>query len=145
MLVTVLYRMSGSPAVSGGSPYTDVRDGSWYADAARWAWETGIARGYGDGRFGPGDHISREQMCAMIVRWLACMGYDLPAVKEARTFTDESDISTWAKEAVAVCQTRGIVSGVPGGAFAPGNDASRAETCAVIERLIRAVLGSQSN
>ncbi len=145
MLVTVLYRMSGSPAVSGGSPYTDVRDGSWYADAARWAWETGIARGYGDGRFGPGDHISREQMCAMIVRWLACMGYDLPAVKEARSFTDESDISTWAKEAVAVCQTRGIVSGVPGGAFAPGNDASRAETCAVIERLIRAVLGSQSN
>ena len=141
MFISVLYRLAGSPAVSGSTGYDDVEDGRWYSDAILWGRLTGIAKGYG-GSFGPGDQITREQMCTMLTRWLGYMGYELPTAKEAKRFADAAEISSWAAEAVAFCQTRGLVNGVPGGAFAPQNSTTRGECCAVIERLVRAVLHS---
>lgn len=140
MVIAVLYRLAGSPAVSGSSGYTDVADGRWYSDAVTWGKSTGIINGYGDGSFGVGDPITREQLCAMMTRFLAYMDYGLSETADGTAFTDANDISNWAAEAVTYCQTRGLVNGIPGGAFAPQAGTTREQCCAVIERLIRAVL-----
>ncbi|MGN1001711.1 MAG: S-layer homology domain-containing protein, partial [Oscillospiraceae bacterium] len=140
MFATVLYRLAGSPAVSGGEGFSDVADGSWYTDAVLWGQSTGIINGYGDGRFGPDDPVTREQMCALIVRWLDYMGYELPAVTDAKAFTDADQFSSWAREAISYTQISGLINGMPGGAFAPQNNATRAENSAVLQRMILAIL-----
>ncbi|MGN0968557.1 MAG: S-layer homology domain-containing protein [Oscillospiraceae bacterium] len=140
MFATVLYRLAGSPAVSSTDGFKDVADDIWYTDAVLWGQSTGIINGYGDGLFGPDDPVTREQMCALIVRWLDYMGYELPAVKDAKTFTDADQFSSWAREAISYTQTSGLINGMPGGVFAPKNNATRAENSAVFQRMILAIL-----
>ena len=142
MFATVLYRLAGSPAVSGADGFRDVADGSWYTDAVLWGQSTGIIEGYGDGLFGPDDPVTREQMCALIVRWLDYMGYELPAVTDAKDFTDADQFSNWARESISYAQISGLINGMPGGAFAPQNNATRAENSAVFQRMILAILST---
>ena len=142
MVITVLYRLAGSPSVSGTSSYTDVEAGSWYHNAVLWGEEKGIVKGYGGGVFGVSDVITREQLCTMLKRFCDCMNYSLPPVVESEAFTDADSISDWAYEAVDYCKTRGLVNGVPGGAFAPLETCTREESSAVMERMIRSLLGS---
>lgn len=142
MFVTVLYRLAGSPAVSSGEGFSDVADDIWYTDAVLWGKATGISTGYGGGLFGPDDPVTREQMCAMLVRWLDYMGYELPAVKDAKTFTDADQFSSWARDPISFAQTSGLINGLPGGAFAPKNNATRAENSAVFQRMILAILST---
>ena len=142
MVITVLYRLAGSPSVSGTASYTDVKPGSWYHDAVLWGEEKGIVKGYGNGLFGVSDVITREQLCTMLTRFYDCMNYSLPLVGESEAFTDTDSISDWAYEAVNYCKTRGLVNGVPGGAFAPLETCTREECSAVMERMIRSLLGS---
>ena len=103
-------------AVSSGEGFSDVADDIWYTDAVLWGKATGISTGYGGGLFGPDDPVTREQMCAMLVRWLDYMGYELPAVNDAKTFTDANRFSSWARESIAQAQICGLINGVPGGA-----------------------------
>lgn len=79
-------------------------------------------------------------MCAMIVRWLDYMGYELPAVEDANTFTDADRISAWAQEAISRCQSYGLINGMSDGAFAPSDNATRAQNSAVFQRMILAIL-----
>lgn len=68
MLVTILYRLKDEPAVTAANPFTDVSSGSYCEKAAAWAAANGIVGGYGDGRFGPNDALTREQLAAKIGR-----------------------------------------------------------------------------
>ncbi len=72
MLVTILHRLEGTPAVSAGNPFKDVKSNQWYTDAVLWANENGIACGYGNGVFGPMDTLTREQFAAMLQRYNQC-------------------------------------------------------------------------
>lgn len=69
MLVTILYRLDGEPAVSGTCPFTDIPSGSYCEKAATWAAANGIISGYGDGHFGPNDAVTREQLAAILMRF----------------------------------------------------------------------------
>lgn len=64
----IVYNLEGRPA-AGGSPFTDVAEGAWYCGAVAWAAGEGIVDGYGNGRFGPEDPITREQLAAILCRW----------------------------------------------------------------------------
>ena len=139
MFVTVLWRIAGSPA-AGSAAFDDVAADAWYADAVAWGALNDIVKGYGNDRFGPNDLVTREQMCALIVRYLDCAGFTLPAQTEAAGFADAAAISGWAADAVAFCQTRGLVNGRPNALFDPAASATRAENCAVFHRLIVAIL-----
>ena len=66
MLAAVLHRVSGSPQASGAAGFTDVKPGSWYEQAVNWAAQAGVASGYGGGRFGPGDPVTREQLAVFL-------------------------------------------------------------------------------
>ena len=139
MFVTVLYRMAGSPA-AGKPGFSDVPDGAWYADAVAWASANGIVKGLGSNRFGPNALVTRAQMCTLLMRYVEQQGYRLSASAPAMTFRDAAQIPDWAKDAVAFCQTRGLVNGRENAQFAPLAGATRAENCAVFRRLITAVL-----
>lgn len=123
MVVTTLYRMAGSPETEGESPYTDAPDGRWYSDALLWAWETGLAEGYGNGLFGPGDSITREQLAVLFLR---CMGSP-DSAQSLDGFSDSSEISFWAAEAMSWAVESGLMQGRGNGIIAPKSPATRAE------------------
>ena len=135
MFATVLYSLADRPAVSGSSAFTDVADGAWYAKAVTWGQANGIISGYGNGRFGPDDLITREQMCALIVSYLRWAGLTAERTTAANTFADSGSISSWARDSVAFCQTRGLISGRPGNLFAPKANATRAENSVVFRQI----------
>lgn len=140
MVITVLYRLASSPTVSGTIDYADIEDGYWYSDAVLWGKNTGIALGYDDGNFGVDKPITREQLCTMLKRFAEYMGFAVTETNAKTAFADEEEISDWAKEAVAFCQSAGLVYGFPNGTFCPQSETTREQFCAVIERLIRNVL-----
>ena len=142
MFATVLYRIAGMPAVSGANSFYDVAAGQWYTDAILWGQSTGIITGYGNGLFGTNDLVTREQMCVMLSRYLQWAGYELPAVTAAKQFGDKAQISKWAADNVAFCQTRGLINGQPNNRFAPKANATRAENSTVLQRMILAILAS---
>ena len=95
MLATILYRSSGSPAVTEAVDFTDVSTDAYYADAVAWASANGIISGYGNGLFGPNDPITREQIAAILWRYAGS-----PSAETGADFADESSISSYAATAV---------------------------------------------
>jgi hypothetical protein len=138
MLVTVLYRLSGTPPVSAAPDFTDVPAGQWYSDAVVWAAANGLVGGVGDNRFAPEDTITRQDMAVLFSRYASFAGKTLPAVKEAETFTDESEISDYAKQSVTDFNKAGLIGGVGGGRVNPRGEATRAEIAALLHRFIDA-------
>lgn len=99
MLVTTMYRLAGSPAVKGFPSFTDIPGGAWYADALKWAEDKGIAGGYGNGRFGPEDDITVEQIWVFLYRFAKVMGYDIISSSDISCFSDAKLIDSWAIDA----------------------------------------------
>lgn len=123
-------------AAEGG--FADVPAGAWYAGAAEWAREQGLANGT-DGRFNPSAPIARQEMAAMLARYAAKFGVALTASSgaEAAPFADEGAIAAYAKDAVAALRQAGIALGKGGGRFDPAADATRAEAAKLIAEFIR--------
>jgi len=117
------------------SRFDDVVVGAWYASGVEWAASVGIISGYGDNTFGPGDNISREQMAAMLANYIRFKGYSLPSM-QATAFSDEENLSSWARESVRVVQGLGIISGYPDGSFVPQATATRAEVATIFARFM---------
>ncbi|WP_294550718.1 S-layer homology domain-containing protein [uncultured Pseudoflavonifractor sp.] len=142
MLVTVLGRLAGiDPAdYSGENAFSDVDPDAWYGPYVAWAAATGVVQGVGGDRFAPEDPITREQLCTMLARYLDSDGIELPELANPAAFTDEDQVSDWAKAAVERFRQLGIVEGSDTGAFLPKNNASRAEVAAVFQRLITTIL-----
>lgn len=140
MFVTVLSRaaekLGGKAVDAAGESFTDVAGDAWYAVAVAWGVKAGLVSGYGDGRFGPDDLVTREQMCTFLARFLQYMGYDLSAYTPTGTFADDASISAWAKESVYLAQALGLVQGVGDNAFDPMSTATRAAVAAIMARLL---------
>ena len=145
MVVTVLYRMEGEPKVSStsrtpNSRFTDVADGLWYSDAVAWAAANGIVSGYGDGKFGPNDNITREQMATIMYNYAKFAGHGPQGAWAIRLdFADVGKISDWASEGAMYCYMKGIITGKPGNLFDPKAGATRAEFATVLMRFIEAL------
>lgn len=133
MFVTVLYRMENEPT-AGISGFSDVRTGSWYSKAVAWASNNGIVKGITNTEFAPDDNITREQMAAIIYRYLAFKGHDV-SVQGRPSFTDTDEISEYALDAVMWLNDKKIILGEDNGGFAPKNNATRAQAAAIFERI----------
>lgn len=111
---------------SNTSRFDDVPLGSTFAKAIAWAAETGIVKGYTDSFFKPEKKITREQMCVILSNYA---GFN--PVKDPIRFSDDSKISSWAKDAVYACRDNGIINGIGGNQFAPKGNATRAHACVI--------------
>jgi hypothetical protein len=135
MLVTVLYRVAGSPEVTRGedAPFADVPDGEWYSDAVLWASENGIVLGYGNGKFGPNDALTREQLVTILHRYAG-----LPAATPGALagFTDVSKVSAYAVEAFTWAVGGGLIAGRTATTLSPQGTATRAEVATILARYV---------
>ena len=125
MLVTVLYRLEGEPAVTGGDSFTDVKSGQWYTNAVLWASSNSIVAGYGDGRFGVNDTITREQMAAIMYRYAKYKDYSVSGLANLAGFTDLDKISDWASRAMKWAVAEELIAGVTATALEPFRAAPR--------------------
>lgn len=114
------------------TPFEDVEDGSWYESAVAWAAENKVVLGTSETTFNPGDPITREQMCQLLLNYTVYAEITLNATAEEAEFSDADQISGWAAEAVRACQTAEIVSGKGGNVFDPQGTASRAEAATLL-------------
>lgn len=125
--------------------FSDVDYSQYYAGYAVWAYEKGIVTGLGSSDiFAPGNLITREQMCAMLNRYIEAFGLSLEKSSDTTTFTDDGSISSWAYSDVYAMQQYGIIQGRTSGSFSPQDAASRAEAAAIFQRLAEAVGSTQS-
>ena len=132
--VTVLYRMEGSPAVSGKSKFPDVQNSSkYYYNAVVWASQNDIVKGYDTGKFCPKESITREQMMAFMYRYASYKGMDMTVKDPNRmdTFSDKDKVSKWAKESVRWAIGNGIING-SGGKIDPKGTALRCQVAQII-------------
>ena len=134
MMVTILYRMAGSPEVAAHGYFGDVSPHAYYYDAIAWAGEKGIARGLGDGAFAPDDPVSREQMVSFLYRFAELWGYETDSQGTLDAFTDCGEISDWAIAAMRWACGEGIISGTTETTISPKDTATRAQIAAVLMR-----------
>jgi uncharacterized repeat protein (TIGR02543 family) len=149
MLVTVLHRMAGSPAVGNPAaeslsmPFTDVKNNTWYSQAIIWAAKNGIVKGIGGNRFAPDEETTREQVATILERYLEYTQINIPTTMEYRKFADENEISDYAKSAtqlmnkLGIIKGKGNIDGLP--VIDPKNNATRAEVAAMLHRFIEVV------
>ena len=127
----ILYNREGRPAVTGGEAFTDVPSGAWYADAVAWAAARGIVSGYGGGRFGPSDPITREQLAVMLWRYAGS-----PAAGGEPPFRDAGEIGAHARNAVSWAVESGVMSGRGGGILDPKGYATRAQAAQMLRNFL---------
>ena len=136
MIVTVLYRLAGSPAVTGEVAFNDVASGLWYSSAVIWADANGIVEGFGDGRFAPLQNVTREEIACFIYRYAAFAGQDISAAADLSSYTDTSSIHDWALSAMQWAVSEEIITGRPSGALDPRGFATRAEVATMMMRFL---------
>ncbi|MBR6770898.1 MAG: S-layer homology domain-containing protein, partial [Lachnospiraceae bacterium] len=115
MFATVLYRMAGEPSVEYTNKFSDVPAGKWYSSAILWANQKGMVNGYGDGRYGIDDNITREQIAKMLYLYGQSAGYNVSGKADISSFTDVSSISSWGVESFQWAVDAQMVSGKPNG------------------------------
>ena len=136
MIVTILYRMAGSPSVSGSSDFTDVAAGKWFAKAVAWAAANGIVNGYGDSLFGPNDPVTREQLAAILYRYAVYGGMTAVTLEEnLGGFADTAQLSAYAIQAMNWAVGQGLING-SGSNLVPKAQATRAQVAAIIHRYL---------
>ena len=135
-LVTFLWRTAGKPAVDYAMSFSDVSTDAYYIEAVRWAASLGIVSGYGDGRFGVNNPITREQMAVMLYRFAKAQGMDTTqGGMEVREFDDFEQVSAYAGEAMAWAVNTGILKGADN-QLMPKAPCTRAQIVTMLHRLL---------
>lgn len=145
MFMTALGRLAGiNPDSYQTGKFTDVKADAYYAPYVNWAAQTGIVEGVTATTFAPDTNINREQMAVIMKNYAAKLGYDLPQTLKAVTFADNTQISSWAKDAVKSMQQAGILTGKNENKFDPKGTATRAEVATVLRRFVEIVIDPQA-
>ncbi|MCL2166598.1 MAG: S-layer homology domain-containing protein, partial [Clostridiales bacterium] len=142
MAVSILHRLAGGDTGYPGS-FKDVAADRWYADAVNWAAAKGIVAGYGDGRFGPDDSITREQFAAILRNYADYLhidtvdsGYQPAVYSIPANYTDAGEVSAWAMDAMRWANGQGLINGRTLNTLAPKDTATRAEAAAIFQRFL---------
>ena len=140
MFVTVLSRLAKAAVNNNAeSTFPDVEQGTWYTGAVVWASANQLVRGYDTGVFGTNDNITRQDIAVMLMRYLDFQKITLKDNALVASFSDASDVSAYARNAVEYCRLHGLINGAPDGRFAPLQYATRAEVAAMIARMMAVI------
>ena len=137
MIVTILYRLEGSPDLSNenlGYPYADVDANAYYADAVYWARQNGIVSGMSAEQFAPNNAITREQMAAILYRYAQFKGYDVSAKADLSVYTDAAQVSAYATDAMAWANGAQLITGTSQATLTPAGNATRAQVATILMR-----------
>lgn len=142
MIVTILYRLAGSPAVSGSSSFSDVSQGDWYAQGVAWASAHGVVSGYPDGTFRPNDTITREQMAAILCQYARFQGKLDSGRADLSIFADAGSVSPWAQDALSWAVAKGLIGGISADTLAPGGSTTRAQAAVILTAFSKSLIGT---
>ena len=134
MLAQILYNKEGRPAASG-IVFTDVTSDAWNSEAVAWAAARGIVSGYGNGLFGPNDHITREQLAVMLWRYAG----EPAATSKELHFNDVDEVSAYALDALCWATENGIINGKGGCILDPRGQATRAQVAQMLMNYLRKI------
>ena len=136
-VVTILWRMAGSPAVNFAMNFSDVTEDTWCAEAIRWAASEGIAKGFADGSFGQDVYVSREQLAAFLYREVQRQGGGFTGMWYfPLNYPDIEELGAFADEAMHWCVMTGVLQGTADGRLAPKATADRAQLSAILHRYL---------
>ena len=138
MLVTILYRNEGEPAISKNSSFADVKENTYYANAVSWAQQNGIVKGISETEFAPNEFITREQIAAIMHRYAKFKQVDV-SVGESTNILSYSDFGSISEYAVAPLQWAvgaGLIKGRSETTLNPKDNATRAEIAAILHRFL---------
>ena len=138
MLVTVLYRAEGEPAVNKSVPFADVDTSAYYANAVLWAQQNGIVNGVTETEFAPDENITREQIATIIYRYAKVNGYDVSVGENTNilSYTDAESVSEYAIASVQYAVGAGLMKGKSNTTLNPKDNATRAEVAAILQRFL---------
>lgn len=141
MFVTILYRLESEPDVELDYTYKDIEKDSYYEKAVAWGAKNIIIKGYDEDNYAPYEIITREQMAAIIYRYINYIGALNLANEETENnaYIDRSLISDYAKEAIEWNSEKGFFKGYEDGSFRPQDDATRAEAATIFKRILKAL------
>lgn len=134
MIVTILYRLEGSPEAPARSPFGDVAADQYYAAPVAWAAWNGVVNGTTAATFAPNEPITREQMAAILFRYAAMKEEDVSARGDLSRFTDQGQIRAYAREALSWANGAGLITGLGSGKLDPRGPATRAQVAAIFQR-----------
>lgn len=138
-VVTVLWKLAGSPAVEVTQTFSDVPADRWYASAVTWASSIGITNGNGKGQFRPGDPITREQLAVFFYRYDLSLGNET-AMGVLDLYLDANKVSSWAVAGMRHAIGTGIVEGSDY-LLSPQATATRAELAVMLDRILTPAAG----
>ena len=137
MLVTILWRMAGTPSAKTSNAFPDVKEGIWYTNAIKWATGEKIVSGYDNGKFGPNDNVTREQLAVMLRNYANYKKKNTNSNTSLSKYSDNAKVSSWAKSAMQWAVGKKIVSGKNNGtSLDPKGNATRAEAAAMVNNYI---------
>ena len=136
MVVTVLYRMAGSPAVEGEIPFKDVTK-DWYKNAVLWATQTGVTNGRSAAIFAPDEPVTRAELVTFLMRYAKLTGADVTGRDDLKQFTDRGDVPAWALDAMQWAVKESIVGGMTPTTLVPGAASNRAQLATVLSRMMQ--------
>ena len=140
MMVTILYRLEGEPAVNYALPFDDIDGDEWYAEAVRWAASEGIVNGVSDTEYAPNANITREQLATMLYRYAQYSGMDAVDLRENISgFADADSVSEYAVQALNWAVGEELVNGMGDNTLAPQGNATRAQAAALLMRYVEYV------
>ena len=143
MIVTVLWRLDGSPA-EAGKEFDDVKAGAYYYDAVAWASNNGIVSGYSETTFGPDDKATREQLAAIVYRYASYKKYDVSKEAELDKYADSGEISEYAKKSIKWANASGLITGTSETTISPKNDVQRSQLAAILKRFCLNIVGGNN-
>lgn len=139
----ILYNTEGKPAVTVTDEFTDVKASDWCANAVSWVVANGVASGYGGGKFGPSDNVTREQLAVFLYQYAGYKKYDVSAKGDLSKFTDSDKLSSWAEDAMTWAIGEGLLSGKGNGILDPTGTATRAEAASILMKFSENVVPDQ--
>ena len=135
MFVTLLYELEGEPEVSGSLSFKDAESGCYFESALIWAYENELVYGYGRGKFGPDDSLTREQLVTILYRYAGYKGMDISQLSELTAFSDSKKVSDYALAAMKWALSGELISGSDG-KLDPKNAAGYQTASDALKRLL---------
>ena len=135
MLVTVLYRLDGSPDVSEyENRFSDVSSSQYCYDALLWGSHNNISNGYADGTFAPNETLTREQLVTFLHRYANYKGYNTDVYTDIGGYSDAQQVSPFARESMCWAIGAGIINGTSSTTLSPKGSAVRSQVAVMFNR-----------
>lgn len=137
MIVSILWRMEGSPMVASNHKFDDVKANDYFAQAVYWAYENNITTGINDRNFGPNMTLTREQLVTFFYRYAQYKGYNTQASANLSQYKDYKSLSKYAETAMSWAIQNGIINGTSASTISPKNSATRGQLATIIMRFAK--------